>query len=337
MPRAARGALAPALLALIALIFAGCPESEEKTEKPSAPAPAPAADDGLTTFRGKPAKVEVEVKMVADGDESSPLAIRSITPVREKAEGVRLDYPPDAIPYQFLHDTERAEVFRFPEYKEPTRLTSHGYAVMDKETRETLLIDPGMGSVRMVRFWAEQKKAQISTIAVTHGHIDHTGGAALLLESFPKARFMASKEDAAWMNEPDRLNFPSHMGTWPPKPARELAGGDTIPIGGLLIDAIAMPGHTVGGLCFSLAEEKLLFCGDALFRGSIGRTDLPHATTMLEEIANLKQRLAALPDDTVVHPGHGASTTLGAERRGNPYLIGGAEGGGKPGTGEIKP
>src|SRR5206468_10461309 len=104
-------------------------------------------------------------------------------------------------------------------------------------------------------------------------------------------------------------------------PEQTVAGGETLELAGFEIDVVFTPGHSPGHVTYSIAEERALFDGDVLFRGSVGRVDIPggDGPTLIGSIQRL---LDAYPDDTVVYPGHGGMTTLGAERAGNPYLAG---------------
>lgn len=312
-----------ALLIAALLFVAACSSCE--TEKKSAPTPPPAtpAPQADGDFDREGLEYTIEVKMIRDGDRMTPVPIRTYidkTPTREQKEAVKIDFPPDAFPYATILSTPECSVVRFPEYKQRTRFSSNGYGVLDMETREALIIDPGIGSVRMMRFWAEREKANVVAIAVTHGHLDHTGGVMALKQSFPKAIFYAPKEDAEWMGKPDPKNFSGVRAELPPPPDRLIGDRDIIEAGALVFDVIHTPGHTGGSVCLSLPDRKILFSGDTLFYNNIGRTNFSHSLTMHDEILSIITKLGDLPDDTLVLPGHGKKTTLGTERRENRYI-----------------
>lgn len=282
-------------------------------------------DDPATDFAPAPvAQPEPDVDEPLEMVDGDRVTLRE--PPQELAEPLPppdiIDYPPDALPFQESLRRDGVLVVRFPEYTERERFSSHAYAIVSPADKHTLILDPGIGSVRMIRFWAEREGADVRVIAVTHGHLDHTGGVGPLKETWPQAEFMAPKEDADWMGEMDLLNFGGLRASPPPPPDRLLQHGDLIRVGDLVFDVIATPGHTKGSICLSLPEERLLFSGDTLFHRNIGRTNFPHSLTTDELVQSIKTALGKLPDDTLVYPGHGWPTVLGDERRENPFLTG---------------
>lgn len=297
------------ILLAVALIGFGACGCSRCDEAPVPPDPAPAQAQ------------EREPLEVVDGDRVTP---REAPP--ELAEPLVpaevIAYPPDAQPFQDSLTREGVKVVRFPEYSDRERFSSHAYAILSPADRHTLILDPGIGSVRMIRFWAEREGADVRVIAVTHGHLDHTGGVGPLKETWPEALFVAPKDDADWMQEMDLLHFGGLRASPPPPPDRLLVHGDLIRVGNLVFDVIATPGHTKGSICLYLPEENLLFSGDTLFYRNIGRTNFPQSLTLPDLIQSIRSALGKLPDDTLVFPGHGWPTNLGDERRENPYLTG---------------
>jgi len=186
------------------------------------------------------------------------------------------------------------------------------YIVQCPETGAVLVIDPGDDSNLIGK-----RLTQINTILYTHGHFDHVGGAAGLLEEHA-AETMIHSADAAMM-----ASAALHAAGWgfsiqqPPPPSKLLKGGDRINVGSLLFEVIHTPGHSMGSIC--LSGHGLLFSGDTLFSGSIGRTDLPGSSDS-EMQKTLKYLVSHLNDDILVYPGHGHSTTILTEKRTNPFL-----------------
>lgn len=177
------------------------------------------------------------------------------------------------------------------------------YIVGSNKTKEGMIIDPGDEAGTILQT-ATKGGLNIKLIAITHGHMDHTGA----VEDVRKATgasvaiHKADAEDLVRVLPTDRL----------------LNGGEKITIGDLNFEVIHTPGHSPGGICFY--GKGALFCGDTLFQGSIGRTDLGGNYNQLMD--NIFKKLMVLPDETIVFPGHGPETTIGDERRSNPFLQG---------------
>ena len=176
-----------------------------------------------------------------------------------------------------------------------------------------LVVDPDAGADTIIE---ALEGASLAAIVLTHGHFDHIGAVRELIER-TGARLMIHGDDADRLASAEGTGgalFGFHV-TAPP-PDRVLAEGDVVTAGGVRLEVIHTPGHTPG--CISLVADGHLFSGDTLFAGSVGRTDFPGGdpAALRRSIA----RLAALPDDTRVHPGHGPETTIGRERRVNPFF-----------------
>jgi hydroxyacylglutathione hydrolase len=188
----------------------------------------------------------------------------------------------------------------------------------DETTLDAMVIDPGDdidGIVAIIR----KHNLKVKQIVITHAHIDHVGG-AMKLRTLTGAPILLNQNDYALLKMLDV------QATWVGMPApgdvkidSGLSHGETLSAGSLSANVLHTPGHTEGSVCVYFPAEKLLIAGDTLFAGSIGRTDLPGGS--LEKIMrSLHQRVLALPDETLVIPGHGPKTTIGDEREGNPYL-----------------
>jgi len=159
----------------------------------------------------------------------------------------------------------------------------------------------------------------------THGHADHIHANRLLKERWPDIQIAVGAADAKLLASPLR-NLSALMGAWvkSPPPDRLLEDGDRVELGSVSFEVLATPGHTKGGISLFSADgpagRPVVFTGDALFAGGIGRTDFPSGShkTLLESI---RGRLLTLPPETVVYPGHGPATTIAEEARTNPFLL----------------
>lgn len=194
------------------------------------------------------------------------------------------------------------------------------YVIGCPVTRLAAVIDPGaISPIEGKRIIAllEKDGLRAKYIINTHGHIDHMAGNRSL-QGDTGAEILIHRADAVCLTD-FRLNGSQLLGldVVSPPAGRQLEDGDVIELGGLRLKVLHTPGHTPGCIC--LLCGGTLFSGDTLFASSVGRTDLPGGSH--EEIINsIRGKLMVLPDETVVRPGHGPRTTIGTERRGNPFL-----------------
>lgn len=200
-----------------------------------------------------------------------------------------------------------------------------------ENTGKAICIDPGEESPE-VEAYIKDNDLQLQTIVLTHGHLDHVGGAAYLHEIFPTADIMAHREEAdlyyALPQQPILMGFHPHqlkaMGmdyAEPPRITRFPEHGDILEIGDLHFEVRHCPGHTLGHIVLVERSEKTVFTGDCLFSGTIGRTDLPGGNHG-RLIESINANVLSLPDDFAVLCGHGPDTTVGRERANNPFLNG---------------
>jgi hydroxyacylglutathione hydrolase len=187
------------------------------------------------------------------------------------------------------------------------------------ETKRAAVVDPG-GEIDRILATAESQDVVIEKVLVTHGHLDHAGAVAELAEQLGIPVEGPQREDAFWIDriaEQGAHYGMSHCRRFTPD--RWLGDGDTVTIGKQALDVYHCPGHTPGHVVFHHAPSRLALVGDVLFRGSIGRSDLPRGNPA-ELIRSIVTRLWPLGPDVTFVPGHGPLSTFGQERRGNPYV-----------------
>ncbi len=192
--------------------------------------------------------------------------------------------------------------------------------VGDEASREAMVIDPG-DDIEDVLAIVRKHGLTVKQIVVTHAHIDHVGGAAKLKQA-TGAPILLNQDDETLLKMLDVQA--GWIGVAPPGPIpidHDLRDGDVIAAGPLQAQILHTPGHTEGSVCLYFASQKKLLAGDTLFAGSIGRTDLPGGNWD-KIMSSLHGKVLALPDDTVVIPGHGPITSIGVERYSNPFLTG---------------
>lgn len=188
----------------------------------------------------------------------------------------------------------------------------------DETSRQAMVIDPG-DDIADILSLIEKHHLQVKQIIVTHAHIDHVGG-AMKLRAATGAPILLNQNDQALLKMLDVQA--AWLGMSPPGTVEidhSLRDGDLVEAGDLTGNVIHTPGHTEGSICLYFPTEHKLIAGDTLFAGSIGRTDLPGGS-FDKIIRSLHHKVLALPDETIVIPGHGPLTTIAQERENNPFL-----------------
>ncbi|MGB5925733.1 MAG: MBL fold metallo-hydrolase [Dehalococcoidia bacterium] len=192
------------------------------------------------------------------------------------------------------------------------------YIVGSSATKQGMIIDPGAEAETILRT-VQQTGLSISLIVITHAHMDHVGALREVQERTDAHFAVHEAEKGFVFSAPMRMLTSVGITPFksPPKPDRLLKDGDPIDVGDLHFEVLYTPGHSSGGIC--LSGHGAVFSGDTLFNSGIGRTDFPgcsHERLM----KSIREKLMVLPDETIVYPGHGPPTTIGDERRGNPFL-----------------
>ncbi len=196
-------------------------------------------------------------------------------------------------------------------------MAANCYIIGCDKTKEAAVIDPGAEGRRIINRLM-QLNLKCKYIILTHGHVDHIGALNELSEA-TGAEVCIHSEDAGMLTSPAQ-NLSLFMGSLRKYKAADklLADGDKIQVGEVTLEVIHTPGHTPGGICLKIDGNGII-TGDTLFAGSVGRSDFPGGSHNVL-INSIKTRLLGFPDDTKVYPGHGPASTIGAEKKFNPFL-----------------
>ncbi len=196
-------------------------------------------------------------------------------------------------------------------------LQSNCFILMCPETREAVIIDPGDEADKIINT-IQTLNAEPVSIINTHGHGDHIGANGKIKERYD-IPLAIHEGDAPMLTDPN-ANFSAFLGVpiISPKADRLLNDGDELDWANRKIKVLHTPGHSPGGI--SLFVENHLFSGDALFKMTIGRTDIPGASHEVL-LKGIREKILTLDDETLIYPGHGPMTTVGEERRNNPFLL----------------
>ncbi len=192
------------------------------------------------------------------------------------------------------------------------------YFYINDETKEAVLFDPADGADEILGF-AERNSLKIKAICLTHGHFDHIMALNEVKKATQAKVYACAAEERLLTDAGLNLSEEATGRSCIVEGHIPLKDGDVIDEAGKKIKLIHTPGHTEGSCCYYIEDEKILFSGDTLFCGSVGRTDLPTGS-MRQITGSLKDKLLILPDDVTVYPGHGEETDIGYEKKYNPFV-----------------
>lgn len=196
-------------------------------------------------------------------------------------------------------------------------VSTNVYLAVNTQTREAFLVDPA-DNADLIEDWIAKSGAVLKAILLTHGHFDHIGAVTRLKADLQVPVYAMQAERA--LLEDANLNASARWGVgFTVKADRFLTDGSTFTVAGFDVTVYHTPGHTKGGACYYLASEGVLFSGDTIFCESIGRADLPTGNGA-ELVRSARKILEALPEDTVIYPGHDEETSVAHEKRCNPYI-----------------
>ena len=195
------------------------------------------------------------------------------------------------------------------------------YVLSRSGKTECLVVDPGFEPDAVID-WIEERGLNPVAILLTHGHSDHIAGNAALRERWPDLPILIGRDDASKLTDPTgNLSGAFGLALRSPPADRLLVDGEAVEMAGFALTVVAIPGHSCGHVVFRTDDThpRLVFGGDVLFQEGIGRTDFPDGD-FAALAAGIRGGLYTLPDDTIVFPGHGDATTVGHERRHNPFV-----------------
>jgi len=196
----------------------------------------------------------------------------------------------------------------------------NSYVLGLSDRSDMLIVDPGFEPEAILEYLRDEQLT-VAAILNTHGHLDHIAGNAAMKEAFPDAPLIIGAGDAPMLTDPElNLSILYGPGIVSPRADRTVREGERLEFAGLELEVYEIPGHSPGHVVFVLRREPVIVLGgDVLFRGSVGRTDTPGGSFELLR-TGIHRKLWPLPDDTTVYPGHGPVTTIGHEKRTNPFV-----------------
>ena len=197
-------------------------------------------------------------------------------------------------------------------------ISTNCYLVINEETKEAVVVDPA-GVPKKMAAYIEENGLTIKAALLTHAHFDHIMGLDKLMELYGKMPVYVEESDLPLLNEADKNESTVYTAGYSYKGGDVIHDNDVLSLIGYDFKVIHTPGHTAGGVCYYVQSENVLFSGDTLFCGSVGRSDFATSSTS-DLIRSIKEKLFLLPDETIVYPGHMGATTIENEKYNNPYL-----------------
>lgn len=196
-------------------------------------------------------------------------------------------------------------------------VSTNVYLAVNTETKEGFIVDPS-DRADVIENWIKEQGVTLKGILTTHGHFDHVGAASELKKKYQVPIYCMEAEKAVM--EDSILNLSANWGSaFAVRPDVLLRDGECFSLAGCDITAYHTPGHTKGGACFYIEAEHILFSGDTIFAGTIGRTDFPTGS-YAELVGSARRMIELVPEDTMIYPGHEDFTTAEQEKKYNPYI-----------------
>ena len=196
-------------------------------------------------------------------------------------------------------------------------ISTNCYVVSNEETKEAVIVDPAAYPNKL-KSYIQENELQVKAILLTHGHFDHIMGIDGVLEDYQVPVYV-HEDEAELITDPILNESNTYTNGYTYDKAEYIREGQILKLIGYEFQVIHTPGHTSGGVSYYVASENVLFSGDTLFHGSVGRTDFK-TSSMSALIHSIREKLFLLPDETVVYPGHMGATTIGTEKKINPYV-----------------
>jgi len=198
-------------------------------------------------------------------------------------------------------------------------IENNTYLIFSPEANEAVLVDPAVPSRQVVEF-LEENQLKLKAIYITHAHFDHIGGVSWFIQQTGEKIDVYLHKDAVelWENSGSARDFGFDFDSGP-VPNKILEGKEILNFSGTVIHVLHTPGHTPGHVTFYIPALGSAFCGDLIFHRGVGRTDLPNGSAE-QLLGSIQDKIFTLPDNTILYPGHGPSTTVIDEKNNNPYI-----------------